>query len=67
MSKSDYDDRHLHDPINNWVWDTIGYKELDGDGNWTSDLDDSQNPFVLSYYFRDEKDAVFFALRWEPH
>ena len=64
IPKLSYDDDQAHIPIENWIWDNIGWKEYDGDGNWTADLDDSQNPFVLSYYFRDEKDAVFFALRW---
>jgi len=64
MAKSAYDNDRAHQPINDWIWDNIGFKELDGNGIWQLDLDDSQNPFALSYYFQDEKDAMLFALRW---
>ncbi len=64
MTKSAYDDSQAHQPIDNWLWDNIGWKEYVGDGSWTVDLDDSQNPFVLTYHFHDGKDALLFTLRW---
>jgi len=56
-------ENHLHE-MSDWCYDNIGKWVNDETSNWTWSGGSAVGGVIL-FQFRNEKDAMFFALRWK--